>query len=247
MRNPELWKPTKFVLRGGRLRASRDRKECAVASRLAVDRTAALYAEHVPAHCRGRLLDLGCGSVPLHAVYAPYVEGSVCVDWPKTIHQSPNLDLACDLAARLPFVDRCFDTLILSDVLEHVPDPALLWSEMARVLRPRGKLLLNVPFLYRIHEAPHDYYRYTEFALRRFAERSGFDVLVLQAIGGVREVLGDLIAKRLERRPILGKPLALAVQAACFRIGNTKLGAKKTAKTGRTYPLAYFLVAERRA
>jgi len=118
---------------------------------------------------------------------------------------------------------------------------------MSRVLRPGGKLLLNVPFLYRIHEAPHDYYRYTEFALRRFAEQSGFDLLLLQAIGGVREVLADLIGKRLERRPLLGKPLALAVQAAAFRIGNTKLGAKKTAKTGRTYPLAYFLVAERRA
>jgi SAM-dependent methyltransferase len=247
MRNPELWKPTKFVLRRGRLRASRDRKECAVASRLAVDRTAAVYAEQIPAHCRGKLLDLGCGFVPLHGVYAPHVSGSVCVDWPKTLHRSPNLDVACDLAARLPFVDASFDTLILSDVLEHVPEPSLLWSEMSRVLRPRGKLLLNVPFLYRIHEAPHDYYRYTEFALRRFAERSGFDVLLLQAIGGVREVLGDLIAKRLERRPILGKLLALAVQAACFRIGNTKLGAKKTAKTGRAYPLAYFLVAERRA
>jgi SAM-dependent methyltransferase len=247
MRNPELWKPTKFVLRRGRLRASLDRKECAVASRLAVDRTAAIYAAEIPRHCRGRLLDLGCGYVPLHGVYAPHVSASVCVDWPKTIHRSPNLDVECDLSARLPFADGSFDTLILSDVLEHVPDPALLWREMARVLRARGKLLLNVPFFYRIHEAPHDYYRYTEFALRRFAEQVGFDVVVLQAIGGIREVLGDLIAKRLERRPLFGKPLAIALQAACFRIGNTKFGAKKTAKTGRVYPLAYFLVAERRA
>jgi len=246
MRNPELWKPTKFVLRRGRLRASKNRKECAVASRLAVDRTAALYAEFIPAHCRGRLLDLGCGFVPLYGTYAPHVTESVCVDWPNTIHKSPNLDVACDLSSKLPFVDACFDTLILSDVLEHVPDPSLLWSEMSRVVRGQGKLLLNVPFLYRIHEAPHDYYRYTEFALRRFAERSGFDVLLLQAIGGVREVLGDLIAKRLERRPLLGKPLAIAVQAACFRIGNTKVGARKTAKTGRVYPLAYFMVAKRR-
>jgi len=247
MRNPDLWNPTKFVLRRGRLRASRDRKACALASRLAVDRTAALYEEHIPAHCRGRLLDLGCGFVPLHGVYAPHVERSVCADWPNTIHKSSNLDVACDLTSELPFLDACFDTVILSDVLEHVPDPSLLWREMSRVLRPGGKLLLNVPFLYRIHEAPHDYYRYTEFALRRFAEQSGFDLLLLQAIGGVREVLADLIGKRLERRPLLGKPLALAVQAAAFRIGNTKLGAKKTAKTGRTYPLAYFLVAERRA
>jgi hypothetical protein len=43
MRNPELWKPTQFVLRRGRLRASTDRQVRAVASRLALDRTAAVH------------------------------------------------------------------------------------------------------------------------------------------------------------------------------------------------------------
>jgi SAM-dependent methyltransferase len=247
MRNAELWKPTRFVLRGGRLRASRDRKQCALASRLAVDLTGALYAEHLPRWCKGKLLDLGCGKAPLHGVYSKHITQSVCADWPNSIHQSPFLDLACDLGSPLPFRDASFDTLLLSDVLEHVPDPGLLWREMARVLRPGGRLILNVPFLYWIHEAPHDYGRYTEHALRRFAAGTGFDLLALHPIGGSREVIVDLLSKRLARKMLVGKPLALVLQELCFLICRTGRGARRIEKTGRSFPLAYFLVAELRA
>ena len=247
MRNPHLWRPTRFVLRGGRLRASRDPSVVGVGSRLAVDCVARLYSEHVPRHCSGRLLDLGCGQVPLHQVYAPFVERSVCVDWPSSHHASPCLDAAVDLSEPLPFRAQSFDTVLASDVVEHVPDPRLLWREMARVTRPGGKLLLNVPFFYWIHEAPHDYYRYTEFALRLLSEEVGFRVLHLEAIGGLREVLVDITAKRLAKKPLLGKPLASALQGACLWFGRTAWGAARSRKTGRAYPLAYFLVAERGA
>jgi SAM-dependent methyltransferase len=245
MRNPHLWRPTRFVRRGGRLRASRDAAVVAVGSRLAVNRVADLYAEHAPRHCAGRLLDLGCGQVPLHAVYAPHVARSVCVDWPRSLHASPCLDAAVNLADPLPFRAASFDTILASDVLEHVPDPGLLWREMARVARPGGKLLLNVPFLYWIHEAPHDYHRFTEHALRRACEESGFRVLLLEPVGGLREVLADIWAKRLARRPLVGKPLAAALQALCYALGNTRWGAARSRKTARAWPLAYFLVAER--
>ena len=73
----------------------------------------------------------------------------------------------------LPFGDSEFDTIILSDVLEHIPVPEHLWKEMARILSRNGKIIMNVPFYYCLHEAPHDCSRYTEFALRRFVEMSG--------------------------------------------------------------------------
>ena len=60
---------------------------------------------------------------------------------------------------------------------------------LARVLRPGGKLLLCVPFFYWIHEEPHDYYRYTEFALARFCELSELKIICLEAYGGLPEVL----------------------------------------------------------
>ena len=154
MKNREQWKPSKYVYRKGRLRASRDPKEVGVGSRLIADITARLYDEHIKDNAKGRLIDLGCGKVPLFEAYKDYVTDNVCVDWENTLHKNPYLDVECDLTKRLPFGDAEFDTVVLSDVLEHIPQPELVWHEIARIMRSGGRLLMNVPFYYWIHERP---------------------------------------------------------------------------------------------
>jgi SAM-dependent methyltransferase len=64
-------------------------------------------------------------------------------------------------AARIPFLDETFDLVISEAVLEHVPDPRGVVSEMIRVLQPGGQLYVDVPFLQGFHADPHDYQRYT--------------------------------------------------------------------------------------
>ncbi|HRF81361.1 MAG TPA: methyltransferase domain-containing protein, partial [Flavobacteriales bacterium] len=76
-----------------------------------------------------------------------------------------------------------FDTIILSDVLEHIRKPEALVKEMYRILAPGGQVIMNVPFYYGLHEQPFDYYRYTQFALRAITEDAGFAVVELEAIG----------------------------------------------------------------
>ena len=245
MKNANQWTPSKFVLRNGRLLASRDPREVGVGSRLVADRVAGVYEAHLPAHARGRLVDLGCGRVPLYEAYKDLVSENVCVDWGNSLHKSEHLDFECDLCGRLPFQDGEFNTILLSDVLEHVSEPEHLWTEMARILKPGGKLLLNVPFCYGVHEAPHDFYRYTEFALRRFAEMSGFRTIVLQPIGGAPEVLMDILAKHLQSIPLLGRPLASALQAITQALVRAGPGRKISEKTARSHPLGYFMVVER--
>jgi hypothetical protein len=116
---------------------------------------------------------------------------------------------------------------------------------MWRVLRPGANVLLNVPFFYWLHETPHDYYRYTEFALRRFAESARFRILVLDAIGGVPEVVTDLFAKQLQTIPAIGASLAIAAQSAVGLYLRTSFGKKTSQKTGKAFPLGYFMVAEK--
>jgi SAM-dependent methyltransferase len=243
MRNPNLWKPNKYVIRRGRLRASRDPKEVNVASRLIADLVAECYDANLKVHARGRLLDLGCGKVPLYESYRDYISESICVDWEHTSHQSPHLDFETDLTREVPFPDGAFDTVILSSVLEHIPVPEELCREIARVLSPGGKLLMDVPFYYRLHEKPHDYYRYTEFALRRFMDRSGMQLLRLQALGGALEIMADVFAKNATRMPVLGTPAAILAQGAVATFCRTALGHRVSKATGSTFPLAYFLVA----
>ncbi|HEV7889394.1 MAG TPA: class I SAM-dependent methyltransferase, partial [Pyrinomonadaceae bacterium] len=84
-------------------------------------------------------------------------------------------DILGDICAH-DFEGRAFDVIVLSEVLEHVHSPHLAIANIRAALRDGGRLILTVPFLFPIHERPHDYYRYTryglEFLLKDFREVS---------------------------------------------------------------------------
>lgn len=241
MKNPALWRPTKFEFHRGRFRASRNRAEVGVGSRLMTDLVAEQYHSNLGLHARGRLLDLGCGKVPLYGAYAPLVSEITCVDWIAGDH----VDLTCDLSQPLPFAEARFDTIVLSDVLEHVPDPDLLWREMTRVLSPGGKVIMNVPFYYSIHAHPHDYYRYTNFALERFVASNRLDLVHLHAFGGIVEIMCDLQAKALSKLRVVGPPLAMVMQWAAGRFAHTGIGLRVASASSRHFPLGYFMIARK--
>lgn len=244
MKNKDKWAPSKYVFRRGKLVASRNPEEVMIGSRLMANIVAAHYDKHIPQHVTGRLIDLGCGKTPLFEAYRKYVTDNICLDWQHTEHRSDYLDYACDLNERLPFNENEFDTIILSDVLEHVAEPEHLWREMSRILKPKGKLLANVPFYYWLHERPYDYYRYTEYALRRFAQLAGFRLLLLDPIGGAPEILSDIVAKGTQLFPLVGGWLALAVQHVAEVFVSTNLGKKLSRKTSTAFPFGYFLIGE---
>lgn len=227
--------------------ASRSRAEVGVGSRLVTDLVAGLYDVHLPQYAHGRLVDLGCGKAPLYGSYRALVQTVTCVDWPNSAHMRSYVDYEADLSDLLPFADGMFDTIILSDVLEHVPRPEHLWREMARVLAPGGSVLANVPFMYGVHEAPHDYFRYTEYALRRFAQQVGLEVEVLVPVGASLHVLADLLAKHFARLPLAGAALAIAAQGLVALIDRSRWGQRIAQRTGARFPLGYFMVAVQRA
>lgn len=239
------WKPSKYRMSKGRLLASRDRAELGIASWLMTDLVAECYGELIPRYVTGRLVDLGCGKAPLFGAYRRYATDVVWVDWADSFYPNPNLDLQADLNGPLPLASGAFDTVILSDVLEHISTPAELFLEMARILSPGGKILMNVPFLYQIHESPHDYYRYTEFALRRFANISGLHVVELRSMGGSPEVFADMLAKHLQKVPAAGRYLAWSTQAAAKLVRRTSIGRRVSDLSGTSFPIGYFMVAER--
>ena len=209
------------------------------------DAIAECYGQHIPQYVAGRLVDLGCGKAPLFGAYRSHATDVVLVDWPGSLHPNPDLDLEVDLNGPLPFASSGFDTIILSDVLEHIRKPEHLFLEMARILAPGGRILMSVPFLYQIHEGPYDYYRYTEFALRHFAEMSGLEVVVLRPLGGSPEVLADMLAKHLVSVPVAGSFLAWSAQAVAKAFRGTSIGRRISERSGRTFPFGYFMVVQR--
>ncbi|OQW92970.1 MAG: hypothetical protein BWK79_13580, partial [Beggiatoa sp. IS2] len=79
-------------------------------------------------------------------------------------------------AQQLPFSDDSMDTVLLLDVLEHLPNPEACLQEIVRILKPTGKLVLKVPFLYPLHDVPLDFQRWTQFGLRQFTQRYGLTI-----------------------------------------------------------------------
>lgn len=224
------------------MEASRDRKAVGVASRLMVDLIARFYQRVLPQYAKGRLIDLGCGKVPLFPVYKDHVSSVVCVDWGNSMHPNPHLDHEQDLNQPLAFPDASFDTIILSDVLEHIRRPEQLVQEMFRILAPGGHVLMNVPFYYGLHERPFDYYRYTEYALRAMAEDGGFRILELDPIGGFPEIMADLVSKNMRGVPLVGRPIAAFVQSSTGWLVRSGFGAKLSKRTSRDFPFGYTLV-----
>jgi len=139
----------------------------------------------------GRLLDVGCGDKPWKQTFAPHVTEHVGLE--RTGVRQSRADVFYD-GGRMPFADAEFDTVLSNQVLEHVPDPRVLWADMVRVLRPGGTLVVTVPFSFRLHAEPEDYWRFTSYALRRLCEESGLAIEVLEPRGGLWLVIGHKLA-----------------------------------------------------
>lgn len=153
----------------------------------------ALSANAAQAH--GRLLDVGCGNQRYHALFAR-VDSYVGVDLPSNSAHYRTPQAFAD-GLWLPFPAAVFDTILCTEVLEHVPEPQAFMCEMTRVLRPSGTLILTTPQTWGLHEVPHDYYRYTEYGLRYLAAGAGLSVASVTPTCGVWTTAGQRVVSFL--------------------------------------------------
>jgi SAM-dependent methyltransferase len=129
----------------------------------------------------GRVLDAGSGRGP----HRRALERRGCEVLALDVEDRGGADLLGDLQAMPEVATASMDGVVCTQVLEHLPRPWDAVAEIGRVLRPGGWLVLSAPHLSPIHEAPHDYYRYTRFALRRLLEEREFEVRSVEAAGGL--------------------------------------------------------------
>lgn len=139
-------------------------------------------------HLEGKTLDVGAGQLPLRPLVEERGAQYESVDLER---RHPDLTYVDDAQKLSTFDDEIYDTVISSQVLEHVADPFSAMNAMARITKPGGKILLTVPHLSRLHEVPHDYYRYTQFGVRAMAEQAGFEVIEVRCVGGLFTFLGQ--------------------------------------------------------
>jgi SAM-dependent methyltransferase len=129
----------------------------------------------------GRLLDVGCGSKPYRSLFNVSEYIGLDIDSPIT-RRLAVADVLYD-GQKFPFDDNDFDVILCNQVLEHVFNPADFLNEIYRVLKPGGKLLLSVPFVWDEHEQPWDYARYSSFGLVVLLQRSGLKIIEHRKLG----------------------------------------------------------------
>lgn len=135
------------------------------------------------AHLKGTVYDLGCGEMPYREWALQFADRYVGVDWSDTLHEL-KADVVADLNGPLPLEDGVADTVISCSVLEHLHEPETMLKEAYRILKPGGAIILQVPFMWWVHEAPHDYFRFTRYGLDRIFRKAGFlDVEVMANTG----------------------------------------------------------------
>lgn len=156
----------------------------------------------------GKVLDVGCGKMP----YKKYIlENSkvteyigLDIDDALVYDKKIKPDYTWD-GIKMPFENNTFETAIGTEVLEHCPNPEIILKEIYRVLKPGGVFLFTVPFLWNLHEVPHDEYRYTPFSLERHLKNSGFRDITIKATGGWHASMAQMLGLWVRRSPMRHK------------------------------------------
>lgn len=157
--------------------------------------------EKASARAHGKMLDIGCGNKPFEKMFALNVMEHVGCDVVQS--SGSRADVLC-LATDLPFRDASYDTVLATQVIEHVADHKTMLGETFRVLRPGGTLILSGPMYWPLHEEPYDFFRFTEHGLRFLLKTTGFIDINITNNGGKWALCGQMLIHvtrntRLER------------------------------------------------
>lgn len=137
-------------------------------------------------------LDVGCGLRP-YEIYFPnntYYGVDIMVSGRARSLKAP--DYYYD-GKKLPFKNNSFEGVISTQVLEHTSDPRHFILEIHRILKPGGRLIISLPFVWQEHEEPYDFYRFTSFGINELLKNNGFKTECIIKDSGAIDTLAMII------------------------------------------------------
>ena len=219
-----------------------------------IERDEFVIAELGKLPAQGKILDAGCGSQRYrqncsHLSYKSQDFGQYTTDDKKMLgsegvggtagYRYGSLDYTCDIWD-IPESDHAFDSILCTEVFEHIPFPIETLKEFSRLLKPGGTLILTAPSNCLRHMDP--YFFYTGFSDRwyeRFLVESGFEVRSIAAVGDYYSWLAVEMARTAVSHSILAKILLLPAFLYFF-LKN------KTRESENTLCMGYHVVAIKR-
>ncbi|MDA2935714.1 class I SAM-dependent methyltransferase [Patescibacteria group bacterium AH-259-L05] len=136
------------------------------------------------------VLDAGAGQCQYKSIFNKQKYVAVDIAYGDDTWDYSKLDYVYDLE-NTPFSDNKFDSVICTQVLEHVKEPKKVLNEIFRILKPGGTIYISAPQGWGVHQAPHDYYRYTNFGLQHILQSTGFKVIYIKPSCGYFKYLAN--------------------------------------------------------
>jgi SAM-dependent methyltransferase len=148
---------------------------------------------------QAKVLDAGAGIGPYrhHFNHTCYEAADFC----QIDKDYAKVNYVCDLAA-IPVPSDSCDAILLTQVIEHLPDPSSVLRELHRVLKPGGRMWFSGPLFYPEHEQPYDFHRFTQFGFRRLIEAAGFELEKLEWLEGYAGTVAFQLRLAREQLPI---------------------------------------------
>lgn len=153
---------------------------------------------------RGSLLDIGCGEKPYKSLFKS-IDEYIGIDF---ANYSINKDFKGEAPEHyftddylntliLPYKNESFDNVVAFQVLEHHKNPTKMISEVVRIVKPGGYILITLPFLGGLHEEPHDYHRFTRYGLIELFSRSNCEIVKIKEQGSIFSTVSMLFNESL--------------------------------------------------
>lgn len=140
------------------------------------------------------IIDLGCGSSPYKKLFPS--KNYLGVDIHQNGHSDENdnnhVDIIYD-GENLPFQDSTIDLVFSSQVFEHIHNLDTVLKDVYRTLKPGGKLIASIPFVWDEHEIPFDYRRFTSFGVVDILEKHGCYHISLEKDTNFIEALAQML------------------------------------------------------
>jgi SAM-dependent methyltransferase len=164
---------------------------------------------HISPEIKGQWIDIGAGDQP----YKKYFAGADEYLTTNTkrhykIKEIEDIEKQTTYwiedGKTLPLPDNSMDGVACFQVLSVIDEPEVFFSEIRRVLKPGGMLLLTTDFLYPVW-SKEDRYRHTAFNLRHLSESSGFNVKAIESFGGFGSAIYKLYMRFMRSFPEIWK------------------------------------------
>lgn len=173
--------------------------------------------------------------------FSNFIKGSSKFHYSNKMSNKKLKIIPSDLTKKLKISTGRYDNVLFFNVLEHLPEYKITFQEIHRIIKKGGTLIGSVPFMYQIHSAPHDYFRFSKQFLLLNLKKYKFKKIKVKSLGfGPFVASYSLLYPYLRYLPFLSQIFLLL---AYFLDGFIQIFVKTNLED--IFPVGYFFIAKK--